>query len=276
MEKNPFASFGAHLSGFLRFDAAAFADLQNDPNAPVQALAVVAVASLAAAVGAAAGDLNPGTLQAAFIGELGQWAACAAFAFFFGITLFAQAKSTSFMATLPLFGFAQAPKAVGALGVIPAIGPIAGMIGIVLFLVYIVAALRFALGFDVVRAVANALAGFFLAYAMFAGAFVSGGFDAAAFGSARPLAAHLPMPVHATPPPVQLGIGRARPEGAVAPQPPPKPAKSGRHPRHARVERATPAPVAATAAPAKTKQPKEGAALRVKGTPKAKQTHPDR
>ncbi len=271
MDNHPFTSFRAHLIGFLRFDPAMYRDLQSGPNGLIQGLVVLIVASVAAAIGAAAGDLQFGTFEAAFFGEIGQWAACAALAYFFSITLFRQSKSASFTSMLPLFGFAQAPKAVGILGVIPVVGPVAGVVGIALFLVYLVAALRFALEFDLLRAVVNAAAGFIVAYGMLAGAFVSSGFDAAAFGSARPLAAHLPKPVLATPPPVAVAIGRARPNGAAAPQPTPKPpVNRGRHPRHARVERATPTPVTATATPAKkAHQPKTGSAVRVKTTPTA-------
>ncbi|HEU5432836.1 MAG TPA: hypothetical protein VFU81_14310, partial [Thermomicrobiales bacterium] len=180
---------------------------------------------------------------------------------------FRQAKSASFVSMIPLFGFAQAPKAIGLLGLLPVVGPIAGFVGIVLFFVYVAAALRSALGFDRLRSVANAAAGFLLAYALFAGAFVSGGFNAAAFSSVRPLAARLPKPPPATPHPVAIAIGRKPAAGAVAPQPAPKPIGPARHPRHARVERPTAIPATATPTAAKAQRPN-------RATPKAKQHQP--
>jgi hypothetical protein len=260
----------ARLLGFLRFDPAVYRELQTDPMARYQALAVVVVASVAAAVGAVGGEGRPQHFGAALVGEIGQWAACAGFAYFFGITLFRPPQSVSFTAMLPLFGFAQAPKAIGVLGLVPAVGPVAGLIGIALCLVYIVAALRIALGFDMLRSAANAAAGFLFAYAMFAGAFVSGGFDAAAFGSARPLAARLPKPSLATPQPAAIAIGRVRPTGPNAIAPTPNVPGKGRHPRQARVLRATPAPTVAAPTPVKARKTRAGGAGRTNPTPRAK------
>ncbi|HEU0115376.1 MAG TPA: hypothetical protein VFQ80_11900 [Thermomicrobiales bacterium] len=272
MDLRPLTTLGARLFGFLRFDPAAWRDLQTDPNAPAQALVIVILASIAAAVGAV-GGWQPVALKSAVIGELGQWAACAGFAYFFGITLFRQSKTASFLSMLPLFGFAQAPQAIGLFGVVPAVGPVAGFVGIGFFFVYVAAALRIALGFDLPRAVANAAAGFLLAYAMLAGAFVSNGFDAAAFGSVRPLAARLPKPPLATPHPVAVAIGRNPATGAVAPQSAPKPIGSGRHPRHARVARPTAIPATATAS-IKARRSKTGNMDRGKATPTAQPGRP--
>ncbi|HEU5431873.1 MAG TPA: hypothetical protein VFU81_09425, partial [Thermomicrobiales bacterium] len=52
MELRPFTSLGSRLVGFLRFDSAVWRDLQIDPNGLAQALAVIIVASVAAAIGA--------------------------------------------------------------------------------------------------------------------------------------------------------------------------------------------------------------------------------
>jgi hypothetical protein len=274
MDWRPFTGLGARLLGFLRFDPAVYEALQTDPNALPQAIAVVVVAAVTAAIGAI-GGVHPTSVKAAVVGELGQWAACAGFAYFFGITLFQQSKTASFRSMLPLFGFAQAPKAVGLLGVAPAVGPIAGFVGIALFFVYVAAALRIALGFDPLRSAANAAAGFLVAYALLAGAFVSNGFDAAAFGSVRPLAARLPKPPLATPHPVAVAIGRNPATGAVAPQPAPQPAGQGRHPRRARVERPTAIPATAAPPPTKVRRTKTGSGGRAKSTPKATQGRPN-
>ena len=56
MDNHPFTSFRARLIGFLRFDPAVYRDLQSDPNGLIQALAVVIVASVTAAIGAIGGD----------------------------------------------------------------------------------------------------------------------------------------------------------------------------------------------------------------------------
>ncbi|HET7094294.1 MAG TPA: hypothetical protein VFI22_12460, partial [Thermomicrobiales bacterium] len=116
------------------------------------------------------------------------------------------------------------------------------------------------LGFDLPRAAANAAAGFLLAYALFAGAFVSNGFDAAAFSSVRPLAARLPKPPLATPLPA-VAIGRNLATGAIAPQPVRTFGGRARHPRRARVARSASIPATASPAPTEASRPRREAGV---------------
>ena len=183
-------AFGRNLIGFLRFDPATCAAIQRDPRGAAHGLAAMLLASLAAAVGhvGLAGGERP--LEVAFAGEIALWAVAAGLAWFLAITLFRPPRNPSAAEIVPLLGFAQVPQALGllALAPVPALGMAGDAAGSVLFVVYVVAALRATVGFDLLRSAVNGVLGVTVAIVALVGVVVGNGLDAAALGAYRPIA----------------------------------------------------------------------------------------
>lgn len=246
-------AFGRSLTGFLRFDPATYAALQKEPLGAVYGLAAMLLASLAAAVGhvGLAGGGQP--LEVAFAGEVALWAVAAGLAWFLAITLFRPPRNPSAAEMLPLLGFAQVPQALGLLGLAPRLGLAGDVLGSVLFVVYVVAALRATVGFDLLRSAVNGVLGVAVAVVGLVGIVVGNGLDASALGAYRPLARHvstLAATVDATTAQFLPAVAPVSPViegGLAAAAPAPFPATGGKGKGKAT---ATLAPTATVAAPA--------------------------
>src|ERR687896_1144825 len=111
-----------------RLDTTTYEQVENDPNATLQAILVVIIVALAAGVGAflAVQDeaINPiWGLVSGVIGGLIRWALWALVTFWVGTTILKTARTnTSWSQLARTTGFAQTPGVFQILGFIPFIG----------------------------------------------------------------------------------------------------------------------------------------------------------
>ncbi|MGI9252966.1 MAG: YIP1 family protein [Thermomicrobiales bacterium] len=132
------------MIGVTKLDNATLSSIRLDVDATSQALIVVALAAVAAGIGAIGHD-QPGIIWQ-IIKAIGGWAIFSVIAFFIGTLFTSRSQRVTLGQVLRLIGFAQAPKIIGALAVIPLVGWIAGFAAAIWFLVVAIAALREAFG----------------------------------------------------------------------------------------------------------------------------------
>ncbi len=128
------------MVGVSTLKPAVFSDIRRDVDATTQALAVVAIAAIAAGIGAIGSD-QPGIIWQVVMAVVG-WVVFSLVAFFIGSIFASKTESITLGQVLRLIGFAQAPKVLGALAFIPLIGVIAGFFAAIWFLIVAIYALR--------------------------------------------------------------------------------------------------------------------------------------
>ncbi len=137
-----------------RLDRTTYEEVENDPNATLQAIVVVIIVALAAGVGAflAVQDeaINPiWGLVSGVIGGLIRWALWALVTFLVGTTILKTARTNASWSQLArTTGFAQTPGILQILVFIPIIGWIIGAIAGIWQLVAMVVAVRQALDYE--------------------------------------------------------------------------------------------------------------------------------
>ena len=137
-----------------RLDRTTYEEVENDPNATLQAILVVIIVALAAGIGAflAVQDeaINPiWGLVSGVIGGLIRWALWALVTFLVGTTILKTARTNASWSQLArTTGFAQTPGILQILVFIPIIGWIIGAIAGIWQLVAMVVAVRQALDYD--------------------------------------------------------------------------------------------------------------------------------
>lgn len=119
--------------GAARLDVATYEEVEHDQNALGQAMAVVAIASIATGIGSASASGGHGIgLAGGVIASMIGWVVWAFTIYLVGTKLMPEAETKSDLGELlRATGFASAPGVVGALGIIPGIG------GIVLTVVWL-------------------------------------------------------------------------------------------------------------------------------------------
>jgi hypothetical protein len=148
--------FGERVIGVLRLDPNTYEEIERDESATTQALTVVVLAGLAQGIGAISSEEGPGLIGALLQGVLG-WVVFSVIAYFVGTTLFATPNTSATIGqVLRTVGFAQAPKVLVALGFIPILGWIAGIVAWVWFVAAAIVALRHAFDFTIERAIGTA------------------------------------------------------------------------------------------------------------------------
>jgi hypothetical protein len=124
------------LTRMLRFDNTVYSEIEHDETANTEAAVVVLVAAFLAALGS--GFASQGFILAFILrllaGVLLQWLLWSYVTMFVGTRLFG-GKAT-FWEMARCLGYANAPTALGLLGVIPCLGLIAGLVAFVLSLVF--------------------------------------------------------------------------------------------------------------------------------------------
>jgi hypothetical protein len=152
------SSYVDRLRGALMLDPRVYREVEQDTNANGQAALTVILAALAAGIGSfSARSLAPDALGVA-VSSFGQWVIFSFVAYFVGTSMFAtEQTSVTPGQVLRTIGFAQAPKFLMVLGVIPVLGGIAALIALLWFLAAAVTALREAFEFETGRAVATGL-----------------------------------------------------------------------------------------------------------------------
>lgn len=140
-----------------------FRDIEHDTDATPQALVVVLIATIAAAIGGA--NEGQGGIFAQAIAAIVGWIVFSLAAFYVGSRLFATAQTEVTLGqVLRLVGFAQTPKILSILGFIPVLGWLIGAVAWIWFLVVAVYALKEAFDFQMDRAVMTAVVSLILVF----------------------------------------------------------------------------------------------------------------
>jgi hypothetical protein len=153
----------------FRLDASVFREIADDQNAMTEAAIIVVVVTLLSALGGAVGALIGGAsagraivgfIVAWILGILFNWILWAIITYFVGTTLF-QGK-TDIPEMMRVLGYANAPGLLGIFGIIPCLGWIAALVGLVLSLIAAILAIREAMEFDTGKAVVTAIVGWII------------------------------------------------------------------------------------------------------------------
>jgi hypothetical protein len=143
-------SFAQRLIGAIKLDAGIYEEIEHDPTAMGQAVAVVVLAALATGIGGMRSPGAPG-LVADVIGGLLGWLTSTAVIWLIGVRFM---KCTSdYAELLRTLGFASAPRLITVIGSIPIIGVLALFAGGIAGLVAYVIAVRQALDVTTGRAI---------------------------------------------------------------------------------------------------------------------------
>ena len=149
------ASITERMKGAALLEVATYEEVEADTTATGQAAVVVVLGAIAAGIGAARG--GPGLIVGAVLSSLFQWVVWA------GITYVIGDKVLGGTATwgelLRTLGFAQSPRVLAVLGIIPGMQRIVFPVIWIWLLITGVVAIRQALDFSTGKAVATALLG---------------------------------------------------------------------------------------------------------------------
>jgi hypothetical protein len=139
-------------------DARTYRDVEQDTNANGQAALTVVLAAVAAGIGyLLSRDVVQNVIGTA-ISSLLQWVIFSFVAYYVGSSLFSSGQtSVTPGQVLRTIGFAQAPKILLILGIIPVLGWIVGLVVFFWFIAAAIVALREAFEFDTGRAVGTGL-----------------------------------------------------------------------------------------------------------------------
>ena len=141
------------MKGAAMLDVATYEEVEADTTATGQAGVVVAIGAIATAIGASAGGLGGiiGGLVASLIG----WVLWAGATYFIGAKIFG--GTATWGELLRTLGFAQSPKVLAVLGIVPVLGPIVGFILGIWLLATGLIAIRQALDISTGKAVVTAI-----------------------------------------------------------------------------------------------------------------------
>lgn len=149
-----------------RLDAAVYEEVEADTTATTQAGIIVVIGAIAAGLGtgpAATGDLVSGLIGGVIAGLLG-WVVYAYVAYLVGTKLLAGAETHADWGQVArTLGFANAPRALLILGVIPGLFGIVSFVVAIWVLIATVIALRAALDVSTGRAIGVAIVSFLAA-----------------------------------------------------------------------------------------------------------------
>ena len=140
------ASFVERVVGVARLDAKVYEEVEADPTAMGQAIAVVAASALAAGVGSIGGGAT-GAVVAVVSGIVG-WFLWAVVTWLIGTKLLPEAGTRADLGQmLRTIGFSAAPGLLNVLGIVPLLGLLAWVVAAVWQLVAMVVAVRQALDY---------------------------------------------------------------------------------------------------------------------------------
>lgn len=143
-------TFAERLLGAVKLDATVYEEVEHDPGAMGQAVAVVVLAAVAQGLGAAG---HPGGLLAGILSGIAGWLLGTAIVWLIGVRV--MRHTSDYAELLRTLAFASAPSVLLAFGVLP-IGPLRSLLAIAvwcLVLVAYVTAVRHALDVTTGRAV---------------------------------------------------------------------------------------------------------------------------
>lgn len=181
------SSFGERVIGAAKLDVDIYEEVEADPSALGQAMAVVVMASLAAGIGSLRDGGFLGLVMVTVAALVG-WFIWAALTYFIGTKMLPEPQTQADMGEmLRTIGFASSPGLLRVLGILPFIGGIVSLITSIWMLVAFVIAVRQALDYKSTgRAVAVCFIGF-IVYLMIAfGMTLVMGTGAAIMGAGSP------------------------------------------------------------------------------------------
>jgi hypothetical protein len=140
------ASFVDRVVGAARLDAKVYEEVEADPTAMGQAMAVVGAAALASGIGSI--DIGATGAVAAVVGGFVGWFLWAVVTWLIGTKLLPEPGTSADLGQmLRTIGFSAAPGVLNVLGIIPFIGWIVSLVAAVWQLVAMVVAVRQALDY---------------------------------------------------------------------------------------------------------------------------------
>jgi len=140
------ASFVERVVGAARLDAKIYEEVEADPTAMGQAMAVVAASALAAGVGSIANGATGAV--AAVVGGIVGWFLWAVVTWLVGTKLLPEPGTSADLGQmLRTIGFSAAPGLLNVLGIIPLVGLVVWLVAAVWQLVAMVVAVRQALDY---------------------------------------------------------------------------------------------------------------------------------
>lgn len=143
------------MIGAAFLDVDTYEDVEADTQATLQAGGVVALTAVAAAIGQL--SLGPVAMAGQAIAALVSWIVWAGITYVVGDKIFG--GTATWGELLRTLGFAQAPRMLAALGVIPILGGLAAPVAFLWTLMTGIVAIRQALDFSTGKAVLTALLG---------------------------------------------------------------------------------------------------------------------
>ena len=144
------------MIGAARLDTQIYEEVEHDESATSQAVLVVVLGAVAAGIGALSGGALG--LVVGIVTALIGWAAYAFVAYWVGTNLFKGPQtSATWGEVLRTLGFANSPRLLLVLGVIPVVGLLVALAVLVWTLVTTVVAIRQAFDFDTGSAIATAV-----------------------------------------------------------------------------------------------------------------------
>jgi len=142
----------------IKLDFPVFKEIESDPKATTEAGIVVLITTVLSAIGTATGS---GRFFSIFIGSvlsgLIGWVVWAAVTYYVGQAMFKGKGSLEAM--LRVLGYATAPRILGVLGVIPCVGWIGTVVGLILSLIAGIKAIAEGLDIETGSAIAVAVIG---------------------------------------------------------------------------------------------------------------------
>ncbi len=152
----PQRSFSSRLIGALKLDASVYEEVEHDPGALPQAIAVVALAALAGGIGAV-GAVGWGGLVTGVIGAAVAWVVWSGIVWIIGVKLFQY--TSDFAELLRTLGFVAAPQTLYVLAILPLpmLRTVLGLVILGMTLVGFVRAVRQALDITTEKALFVAL-----------------------------------------------------------------------------------------------------------------------
>lgn len=152
----PSSSYVDRLRGAIMLDPRAYREVEQDTEATGQAGLTVVLAALATGIGAVLSRDMVRNVLGLIISSGLQWIVFSIVAYLVGSAVFATPQtSVTPGQVLRTVGFAQAPKLLLILGIIPILGWVVGLVVLFWFLAAAVVALREAFEFDTGRAIAT-------------------------------------------------------------------------------------------------------------------------
>ena len=150
-------SFVGRMIGAARLKSDVYEEIEHDSGATRQAAIVVVGTSLAAGIGGISAGGIVGLFALTIVGLIG-WAVYAWIAYFVGTRLFATAETSADWSELArTLGFANSPRILLLLGLVPGIFPIVSFVVGVWVIMTTITALKAALEMGTWRAVGTAL-----------------------------------------------------------------------------------------------------------------------